>query len=385
MGAIGNTISSDLAAQIQLLSLIKDDTNLKPADKEIKLKQEGEKTLAMIAKEKDSLSIVNHAFAMNIQDVIQLAMASDDWDGIPPPTEVKREIADLHQVSQALAQCLNQGFNDANAVLKLLIDINAKYGQAKAKEWLLHIKNSMEAAHEQFEETAKSIASQKQADRTSAIGQIVGGSLSCAMSAGSMIGSAINAKKQLSALKDQKELHILKDSMDSTKAKSKEMASDVAKEKTEFERMKSNNSFSDAEIDAQDIRLASHEALQVDLEKNYKAAKNSYIEAKHAADKINVHNQTEAAQINMLGALGNGISSMANGVAGLYAADYRAESSAHKLEADKKEYQKNFDQNMSQTAQDTLQKYGQIIDKYIQAIANMEQSRAGQISAATRA
>lgn len=385
MGAIGNTISSDLAAQIQLLSSIKDDTNLKPADKEIKLKQEGEKTLAMIAKEKDSLSIVNLAFATKIEVVIQIALAADDWDGIPPPTEVKREIADLQQVSQALAQSLNQGFNDANAVLKLLIDINAKYGQAKAKEWLLHIKNSMEAANEQFDETAKSISSQKQADRTSAIGQIVGGSLSCAMSAGSMIGSAINAKKQLSALKDQKELHILKDSMDSTKAKSKEMANDVAKEKTEFERMKSNKSFSDAEIDAQDIRLASHEALQVDLEKNYKLAKNSYIEAKHTADKINIHNQTEAAQLNMLGGLGNGMSSMVNGLAGFFAADYRADASTFKLYADKKEYQKNFDQNMSQTAVDNLQKSGQFIDKCIQASSNMEQSRAGQISAANRA
>ena len=270
MGAIGNTISSDLATQIQLLSTIKNDSDLKPSEKEAKLKEEGAKTLAMIAKEKDSLSIVNHAFAMNIQDVIKLAMASDDWDGIPPPIEMKRAIADLHQVSQALSVSLSQGFNDANEVMKLLIDINAKYGQAKAKEWLLHIKNSMDSAKEQFVETENSIKSQHSADRSAAIGQIVGGSLSCALSAGSMIGSAVNAKKQLNALEDKKLLNSLKDSMDSAGTKSNEMTNSVAKEKAEFERMKSNNSLSDAEIDAQDIRLASQESLQVEVEKNYK-------------------------------------------------------------------------------------------------------------------
>jgi hypothetical protein len=385
MGAIGNNISSDLAAQIQLLSSIKDDSNLEPADKEAKLKQEGAKTLAMIAKEKDSLSIVNLAFAANIQDVIRSALATDDWDGIPPPTEIKREIADLQQVSQALAQSLSQGFNDANEVLKLLIDINAKYGQAKAKEWLLHIKNSMESANEQFKETSKSIASQKQADRTSAIGQIVGGSLSCAMSAGSMIGSAINAKKQLSAFKDQREIHVLKDTMDTAGTKSEEMRNSVVKEKAEFEKMKSNNSFTDAEVDAQDIRLASHESLTIEADKNFKIAQEKYRDIKYQADKINIKNQTEAAQINMLGGLGGGMNSIANGAAALHSADQKADASYSKLEADKKELQKSFDQNMAQTCLDNFQKTGQLLDKHIQAMLNMEQSRAGQISAATRA
>ena len=385
MAAIGNTISSDLATQIQLLSTIKNDSDLKPSEKEAKLKEEGAKTLAMIAKEKDSLSIVNHAFAMNIQDVIKLAMASDDWDGIPPPIEMKRAIADLHQVSQALSVSLSQGFNDANEVMKLLIDINAKYGQAKAKEWLLHIKNSMDSAKEQFVETENSIKSQHSADRSAAIGQIVGGSLSCALSAGSMIGSAVNAKKQLNALEDKKLLNSLKDSMDSAGTKSNEMTNSVAKEKAEFERMKSNNSLSDAEIDAQDIRLASQESLQVEVEKNYKSAKNSYREAKYTADEININNQTEAAQINMLSGLSGGINSIANGAAGLRAADQRADASTSKLEADKKELQKNFDQNMAQTSLDNFQKSGQVVEKHIQAMLNIEQSRAGQISAATRA
>ena len=40
---------------------------------------------------------------------------------------------------------------------------------------------------------------------------------------------------------------------------------------------------------------------------------------------------------------------------------------------------------MTQTTLDQLQKSGQFIDKSIQAMTNVEQSRAGQISAANRA
>jgi hypothetical protein len=385
MAAIGNNISSELAAQFQLLSSINNDSDLEPAEKKAKLQQETSKTLAMIEKEKDSLSIVNLNFVNNIQSLIQGAMATDDWDGIPPPNEMKREIADLQQVRQALAFSLSQGSNDKNVVLKLLMDINAKYGQAKAKEWLLHIKNSMESAQEQFNQTEQSIASQKTADCASAIGQIVGGSLSCAISAGSMVGSFVNAKKQLSALKDQKDLHLMKDNMDSLGNKSKEASKNVSVEKAKFESMKSNNSLTDAEIDAQDIKFASHEALSLDAEKNFTAAKNSYRDAKHAAGKINIKNQEFAAYMNSLGGFGGAVNSIANGAAGLDAAEHRAKASEFKLKADREEFQKNFDQNMGQISLDSFQKTGQIIDKHIQAFQNMEQSQAGMISAANRA
>ncbi len=385
MAAIGNTISSDLSAQIQLLSAIKDDSNLSAAEKEAKLKQEGAKTLDMIANEKDSLSIVNLAFASNIQDVIQSALISDDWDGIPPSKEMKREIADLQQVSQALAVSLNQGFNDVNEVMKLLIDINAKYGQAKASEWLQHMKNSMESAKEQFKNTEESIAKQKTADRSTAIGQMVAGSISCAMSAGSMIGSAVNAKKQLKALDNQKDLQLLKESMDSFGEESKKKLKAINKEKAEFEKIKSDKSMAPDQITNQEAKFKNEEKLQIRMENEYKDAKKSYKVANHEADKINILNRKEADQITMINGISSGVNSMVNGLAGLFAADQRADASSSKLEADKKEYQKSFEQSMTQTTLDQLQKSGQFVDKSIQAMTNVEQSRAGQISAATRA
>ena len=385
MATIGNTISSDLAAQIQLLSAIKDDSNLSAADKEAKLKQEGAKTLNMIANEKDSLSIVNLAFTSNIQDVIQAALASDDWDGIPPPTEMKRNIADLQQVSQALAVCLNQAFNDVDAIMKLLIDISAKFGTMKATEWLQHMKNSMESAKEQFKNTEESIKSQKKADQTAAIGQIVGGSLSCAMSAGSMIGSAVNAKKQLKALEKQKDIHILKESLDSLGEKSKKMTKNVGKEKAEFERIKTDKSMSDNQIKDQEVKFKNEEKLQIRIDKEYKDAKSSYKAVSHEADKINILNKTEADQITMINGISSGVNSLTNGIAGLRSADEKAEASTSKLEADKKEYQKSLEQNMTQTTLDQLQKSGQFIDKVLQAKSSMEQSKSGQISASIRA
>jgi len=205
------------------------------------------------------------------------------------------------------------------------------------------------------------------------------------MSAGSMIGSAINAKKQLKALEKQKDIHIMKESLDSLGEKSKKMTKDVGKEKAEFERIKSDKSMSENQIKDQEVKFKNEEKLQIRIEKEYKDAKSSYKAATHEADKINIKNQTEAAQINMLSGLAGGMNSIANGAAGLHSADQKADASYSKLEADKKEFQKSFDQNMAQTCLDNFQKTGQLVDKHIQAMLNMEQSRAGQISAATRA
>ena len=383
MAAIGNTISSELAAQIQLISTIKDDSNLDLADKQAKLKVEGEKTLAMIANEKDSLSIVNSAFASGIQDAIQAALATADWDGIPPPIEMKREIADLQQVSQALAISLNQGFNDSNDILKLLMDINSKIQTSNAKEWLTHIKNTMDAATAQFANTKDSIEKQNKADRTGAIGQIVGGSLSCAMGAVSMTGSILNAKKQLGALKTQKTMHALEDGLEMTAAKSKQASKDVGKQKAELERMKSTNSFSEAEIAAQDKKLTNAAVVSVQNDKQHQIAKTSFREAKHNAEKISIKGQRDTAIWNGVGASGNAMNTMSTGVANLYAADQRAEASLAKLEADKNEYQRNFEQSMGQNAFDRYQKTGQFIDKTLQALTNMGQSHSGVISTIT--
>jgi hypothetical protein len=380
MAAIGNTISSDLAAQIQLLSTIKDDSNLDPADKQAKLRQEGEKTLAMIAKEKGSLSIVNSAFASNIQDVIQVALASDDWDGIPQPIEMKREIADLKQVSQALAISLSQGFNDANDILKLLMDINSKIQTSNAKEWLTHIKNTMEAANEQFRKTEISIKTQNTADRTAAIGQIVGGSLSCAMSAGSMVGSWVSAKKQLSALKTQKTMHGMEDGLEAMAAKSKQASKDVGEQKAQLERMKTAKTFSPEEIAAQDKKLTNTAVVRLEVDKQHHNAKTAYRDIKYNTERISIKNQTLTAHMNSLGGLGNGTNALANGTAGVMAADQRAEASLAKLEADKSEYLRSFEQNMGQNAFDRYQKTGQFIDKALQALTNMWQNHSGVIS-----
>ena len=350
MAAIGNTISSDLAAQIQLMSTIKDDSNLDPAEKEAKLQQEGAKTLAMIANEKDSLSIVNSAFAANIQDVIQVALATADWDGLPPPIEMKREIADLQQVSQALAISLNQGFNDANDILKLLMDINSK------------------------------VQTSKKSDRTAAIGHIVGGSLSCAMSTVSMVGSWRSAKQQLSALKTQKTMHGMKDGLEAMAAKSKQASKDVGEQKAQLERMKATNTFTPAEIKAQDKKLTNHAVVRLEADKQLHNAKTAYRDIKYNTDRISIKSQTKTAHMNSIGGLGNAMNSIANGTAGVMAADQRAEASLAKLEADKSEYQRNFEQSMGQNAFDRYQKTGQFIDKALQALTNMGQSHSGVIS-----
>lgn len=380
MAEIGNTISSDLAAQIQLLSTIKADNTLDSADKEAKLKQEGIKTLDMIEKEKDSLSIVNSAFASNIQDVIRSALASDDWDGIPPPTEIKREISDLQQVSQAIAIALNSGFNDVNDVLKLLMDINFKMQSSSAKEWLTHIKNTMEAANTQFKKTEESIGKQKTADRTAAIGQIVGGSLSCAMSAVSVAGSIFNAKKQLGALKTQKTMHGMEDGLEAMAAKSKQASKDVGKQKAELERMKSTNSFSKAEMEAQDIKLARHEAIHIEAQNNYAAAKTSYREVKHNAEKISIKGQRDTAIWNGVGASGNAMNTMSTGAANLNAADQRADASLAKLDADKAEFLKNLLQTLGQNAYERTKGCLQFIDKSLQTQAAIGQSYSNAIS-----
>lgn len=380
MAAIGNTISSDLAEQIQLLSTINDDSNLDPADKQAKLRQEGEKTLAMIANEKGSLSIVNSAFATKIQHVIQVALASDDWDGIPPPVEIKREIADLQQVSQALAKALSNGFNDANNILKLLIDINSKIQTSNASEWLAHIKNSMEAATAQFAKTEASIGKQNTADRTAAIGQIVGGSLSCAMSAVSMTGSILNAKKQLGALKTQKTMHGLEDNLEIMAAKSKQASKDVGKQKAELERMKSTNSFSPEEIAVQDKKLTNAAVVSVQNDKQHQIAKTSFREAKENAEIISLRGQRDTAIWNGVGASGNSLNAMSTGAANVNAADDRAESSMDKLDADRDEYRKSFEQSLGQTASERFQSAGRMMEKIIQAKINMEQSNSGSIA-----
>ena len=380
MAAIGNTISSDLAAQIQLMSTIKDDSNLDPAEKEAKLQQEGAKTLAMIANEKDSLSIVNSAFAANIQDVIQVALATADWDGLPPPIEMKREIADLQQVSQALAISLNQGFNDANDILKLLMDINSKVQTSNANEWITHIKNTMDAANAQFAKTKEFIETQKKSDRTAAIGQIVGGSLSCAMSTVSMVGSWRSAKQQLSALKTQKTMHGMKDGLEAMAAKSKQASKDVGEQKAQLERMKATNTFTPAEIKAQDKKLTNHAVVRLEADKQLHNAKTAYRDIKYNTDRISIKSQTKTAHMNSIGGLGNAMNSIANGTAGVMAADQRAEASLAKLEADKSEYQRNFEQSIGQNAFDRYQKTGQFIDKALQALTNMGQSHSGVIS-----
>jgi hypothetical protein len=380
MAAIGNTISSDLATQIQLLSTIQDDTNLDPADKQAKLRQEGEKTLAMIAKEKGSLSIVNSAFAGIIQDSIQVALASDDWDGIPPPAEMKQGIADLQQVSQALSIALSNGFNDTNDILKLLIDINSKIQLSNALEWLTHLKNNMEAANAQFAKMKEHIDTQHTADRKTAIGQIAGGAISCAMNTVSLTGSILNAKKQLGALKTQKTMHGLEDNLEMMAAKSKQASKDVGKQKAELERMKATNQTSAAEMEAQDIKIASHEAIHIDAQNKYATAKTSYREAKHNAEKISIKGQRDTAIWNGVGASGTAWNAMSTGAANLEAADDRRDAGMQRLDADKYEYQKSFEQSLGQTAYERFQSAGRTMEKIIQAKINMEQSNAGLMS-----
>jgi hypothetical protein len=123
----------------------------------------------------------------------------------------------------------------------------------------------------------------------------------------------------------------------------------------------------------------------INAEIEYSDANKSYKSRKFEADKINIHNQTEAAQINMLNGLGGGLNSLANGAAGLRAADEKAAASHLKNEADRAEFQKNFMQNMAQQRFDSFQKAVQSIDKSVQAMTNIEQSNAGQISSSNRA
>jgi hypothetical protein len=385
MAAIGNTISSDLAAQIQVLSSIKDDSTLAPTDKQAKLKQEGEKTLAMIAMEKGSLSIVNLAFASNIQDVIQAALASSDWDSIPPPSVIKREIADLHQVSQALSLSLKQGINDIREVMKLLIEINDKYAGAKSNEWLQNMKSSLDIAKEQFKKTEESINQQQKSDKTAAGGQIAGGLFSGVMSAGSMVGSAINAKKQLSALKNESKLKIQKDNFDGLKELHAEQKQKFKSETKELDKLKASPNRDDAKIAIQQTKADNADNLVKRTKTDHDVADHQFNKARKSADKINIRNNEFQAYMNNIGGFGNAGSSLINSSVSTVSADEKAAASHLKNEADKAEFQKNFIQNMAQQRFDSVQKAVQSIDKGIQAMTNIEQSNAGQLSSANRA
>jgi hypothetical protein len=264
--------------------------------------------------------------------------------------------------------------------LKLLIDINSKIQTSNALEWLTHIKNTMEAANAQFIKTEESIQKQKTADRTAAIGQIAGGVLSCSMSAVSVAGSIFNAKKQLGALKTQKTMHGMEDGLEAMAAKSKQASKDVGKQKAELERMKSTNSFSKAEMEAQDIKLASHEAIHIEAQNKYAAAKTSYREVKHNAEIISIKGQRDTAIWNGVGASGTSWNAMATGAANLNAADDRAGAGMDKLDADKNEYRKSFEQSLGQTAYERCQSALRTMEKILQAKINMEQSNAGLMS-----
>ena len=142
---------------------------------------------------------------------------------------------------------------------------------------------------------------------------------------------------------------------------------------------------SQKKIKDQEVKFKNEEKLQIKIEKEYKDAKTSYRSIKYEADRIDIKNQTFGAHMNSVGGLGNAMNSITNGLAGVFSADQRAEASTFKLNADKSEFQKSFEQNIMQTTLDQLQKSGQFIDKVLQAKSSMEQSQAGQLSSSIRA
>jgi hypothetical protein len=196
----------------------------------------------------------------------------------------------------------------------------------------------------------------------------------------SMTGSVLNAKKQLSALKTQKTMHGMKDGLEVKAAELKQASEKLGIQKAEFEKIKATKPVSPAEIEAQDIKVASHEAIHLEAEKTYSAAKNSYREAKHQAEKISIKGQRDTAIWNGVGASGNGMNTMSTGVANLYAADDRADSSLAKLAADRAEFLKNLLQTLGQNAYDRTKGCLQFVDKCLQTQTTIGQSYAGAIS-----
>lgn len=379
MTEVNKSFSSDLAAQIEQLSLIKDDEKLSKSEKENKLKEASLKTLEMISKEIDSLSIANKIFITDIQNSIQMGLAMDDWDGIPTPREVRREINDLKQVIQALSQCISQSFSDLNDVMKLLVEISNKYGQAKFSEWLTHSLNNMESAKNQFEKMKDSIKQQHSADQASAVGQIVGGSISLGMSAGSMVGSAFNTKKQLNALKDQKEINLLKDNLDIKTKQHEQGIQNLTAAKKELAVLKQRGA-PDTKIKSEESKISALEKMKAASAESHIQANNVYQDINSKQEQIKLKNQTQAAYFSALTNLGGSSSALINGIANTHAADIRQDANLSKLDSDKAEYQKNLDQNMMQSTLDAFQKSSDFVNKVLQAYLNISQNNASMIS-----
>lgn len=383
MNNINTSISSELASNIEQLSLIKNDQNISSTEKEVKLREAGAKTLAMISNEMDKLSISNKLFVADIKNAIQSGFSLDDWGSIPSPKEVRREINDLQQVNQALSRCISNNFADMTAVMKLIIEISGKYGQAKFSEWISHTLDNMKSAKAQFEKTKQSINEQHTADQTAAIGQIVGGCVSLGMSAGTMIGSTVNLKKQLTALKDQKSINSLSNMLE-VKAKAYDQSVENLKsQKVKLADMEANGASATSIKDTKN-KISALETMKTASHDNFINAKNHHADLDYKNKRISLKNQTEALHIQGLSSFSGASNSMINGSTSHVSADQRRKANLSKLESDKAEYQKNFDQNMIQSSLEAYHKASDHLRQTIQAMLSLEQGHSNMISQATK-
>jgi hypothetical protein len=131
-------------------------------------------------------------------------------------------------------------------------------------------------------------------------------------------------------------------------------------------------------------KISALETMKTASHDNFINAKNHHADLDYKNKRISLKNQTEAVHIQGLSSFSGASNSMINGSTSHVSADQRRKANLSKLESDKAEYQKNFDQNMIQSSLEAYHKASDHLRQTIQAMLSLEQGHSNMISQATK-
>jgi hypothetical protein len=352
------SISTRLETNLLELSALAHSTGVQDAEKLNNLRQT---TLAEINNEIENMTLVGHAWLEQIRSNIKEA----NWGKLPDARELKLQIKELRELTEAISQSFEYVAIDINAILSLLLEYQRKAALSKNESRINDRELFIQSANAEISKKESAALQQLTADLIGAAVQIATGGLQ-------LIAGAISFKRSVGNLGNAKNASINENLSENLK-KLKDTKLTLDAEKLDLDTRRATATLTPAE-NARAIKIDSD--LQ-DINNNIKLAENNIngLMAKIGSD---IKTNTEMDSYNRVTdagmAISNSINSVIKGIGDGISAIYKFESRNREIEAERFGLGKNLASSAEQSSLDAYQQLRDSLRSILQTLSAIEQS-----------
>ncbi len=387
---MSNTISNDLAAQLQQLSTLQNDKNISADDKKKALEVAGAKTLAEINAQIPSLNFTSTKFAEKIAKII----TEGNWNQLPNPEKLSVTLQDLRLVASAVESASNSMSVDMTSIMRLLSEAHRTLATIKSDENIENRKLKIKAADKEFEFKDKANYEQLAADLVSAIAEIVAGGVQLGGAGHAFKGALKNTGKAKDLLKKSHELSDISQKKNIIKMKLKDVSEKINNtkpaalkkmEKLQLE-IDSPTTLSERKLEAQaDLKIIKDDLGALDvkhkqLTKQFDDLSNMETSFSNEVAIGNEKLKSSTQKYEGIQQITNSSATIAKGLVQVISATMTFMASTSRLEADKFGLVKDLAGQYEQSAMEAYRNMNEGFRNLTQSLSAMEQSLNSSVS-----